>query len=82
MSVAIGTPMRLPEHPRPPVFGGSGADQLFTIAVSEIGRVLRLREDPDVPSGHGFVEPVRRRTFDEYQEAIWATRSSWRRVES
>ncbi len=60
MSVAIATPMRLPTYRRPVAFGGSGGDPVFAIAVSALGPDLRLREDPDVPSGHGFVEPVHR----------------------
>ena len=81
MSASLGDPMRLPRHRRPPEFGGSGPDPVFAIDLAALGPDLGWRSDPDGPLGHGFVEPVRRMPFSEYQEALWATRSRWRRVD-
>lgn len=81
MSVAIGAAHFLPEHRRPTNLGGSGADPVFMIEAGELGPDLRVRADEDGPSGHGFVEPVFRMGFDDYQEAIWASRPGWQRVD-
>ena len=81
MSASLGDPMLLPIHRRPPEFEGTGADAVFSIEVLELGPDLRWREDPDGPSGHGFVEPVRTMPFKDVQESIWATRARWRRVD-
>jgi hypothetical protein len=82
MSASIGDPEHLPLHRRPAAFGGSGADPVFSIDVSDLGEDLRWRADPDGPLGHGLLEPVRRMPFNEYQEALWATRARWRRVDA
>ena len=81
MSASSGDPLLLPEHRRPPSFGGTGRDPVFAIEVSDIGADLRRRDDPDGPSGHGFLEPVRRMPFSEYQIALWASRPNWHRVD-
>ena len=79
MSASSGQPDNLPTHRRPPAFGGTGPDPIFAIRHGDLGHDLRWREDPAGPSGHGFLEPVRRMLFSEYQEALWATRSGWQR---
>lgn len=81
MSVSSGSPQNLPVHRRPSTFAGTGADPVFSIEVPEIGHDLRWRADSEGLSGHGFLEPARRMPFHEYQEALWATRSRWRRVD-
>jgi hypothetical protein len=81
MSVSLGDPMLLPVHRRPAAFDGTGVDPVFAIGVAEVGANLVWRMDPDGPSGHGFLEPLRRMPFNEYQDALWATRNSWRRVD-
>lgn len=81
MSVTFGNPTDLPIHRRPPAFGGTGSDPVYAIDVADLGADLVWRADPDGPSGHGFLEPVRRMPFNEYQEALRATRSRWQRVE-
>lgn len=72
--------MTLLAHRRPPEFGGIGRDPIFEIDFVELGPDLRWRADPEGPSGHGFVEPVRRMGFTEDQGALWATRPRWRQV--
>lgn len=81
MSLSIETPDNLPSHRRPPAFGGTGADPIFAINATDLGSDLRWRTDTDGPLGHGFVEPVRRMTFSDFQDALWASRARWRRVD-
>ena len=80
MSATLGDLGLLPHHRRPAELGGSGVDPVFAIDVDDLGPGLRWRPDPVGPSGHGFVEPVRRMPSDQYQEALWATRPRWQRV--
>lgn len=81
MSVSAGDAMALPEHRRPASHGGTGRDPIFAIEALKLGLTLRWRDDPDGPLGHGFCEPVRRMPFKEYQDALWATRPEWQRVQ-
>lgn len=81
MSATSGSPTSLPIHRRPPSLGGTGRGPVFALEVDALGANLRWRRDPDGPSGHGFVEPVRRMPFTEYQQALWATRPHWKLVE-
>lgn len=80
MSASSGGPDHLPEHRRPRAFGGTGADPVYAADVANLGGDLVWRPDPDGPLGHGFVEPVRRMPFSEYQDALWATQHAWRLV--
>jgi hypothetical protein len=80
MSIST-SPWKLPMHRRPGEFGGNGADPLFVLREQDLGPTLTVRLDDKGPSSHGFVEPVRTMTFDEYQAAIWATRRSWKRLD-
>jgi hypothetical protein len=78
MSVAPDSPMNLPAHRRPPEYGGTGKDPAWVLDVAELGNELVYREDPLMPGVHGFIEPVRRMTFDAYQDALLRTRGAWR----
>lgn len=80
MSVSPDDPRNLPPHRRPPGFGGTGLDQVFTIREADLGSDLVYRADPANPSRHGFIEPMRPMTFQRYQVAIWATRTAWSTV--
>jgi hypothetical protein len=80
MSVAPDSIDNLPRLRRPPSHGGSGVDPVFVLSESVLGPDLYYRPDPERPAGHGFVEPARRMSFDEYQRAIWATRLAWVKV--
>lgn len=81
MSVSPNYPMNLPQHRRPPPFGGTGRDPVFVIDDGDLGPALRHRPDPDGPSVHGFVEPRATMSFEDYQAAIWGTRESWTKVD-
>jgi hypothetical protein len=77
LSVSPESPVYLPTHRRPPEFGGTGNDDVWFIAVNDLGPSLLYRPDPANPAGHGFVEPARRMTAEEYQQALAATRGAW-----
>lgn len=77
MSAALGDPNLLPIHRRPPALAGTGKDPVFAMGIDMVGADLQWRDDVGGPAGHGFVEPVRRMTAHEYQQALWATRAHW-----
>jgi hypothetical protein len=77
MSVAPHTPRNLPPHRRPPEFGGSGRDPVFGIDTENLGQDLAYRPDPANPGGHGFIEPSRPMSQDDYQTALHGTRPLW-----
>jgi hypothetical protein len=79
LSVSPDDPMHLPYFRRPPEFHGTGKDPLWKIETSMLGPDLVYRPDPADPT-HGFIEPRRAMTFDDYQSAIAATCTSWRKV--
>ncbi len=70
----------LQPHRRPPEFGGTGKDPVFEIETNELPEELRYRPDPADPEGHGFVEPARRMSFEEYQQLLHSTLDLWRAV--
>lgn len=82
LSVSPLSPHRLPEHRRPPEFGGRGKDPVWSLNSEELPPVLRYRPDDDDPENHGTIEPVERMTLDAYQEALEVTRSAWALVEN
>jgi hypothetical protein len=80
MSVTPDDPSRLPPHARPQRLGGLGRLPIFGLETDRLGEPLAYRSDPAKPDRHGFVEPSRRMSFDDYQAAIAATRPSWTEV--
>lgn len=80
MSVAPDDPKHIFHPLRPVALGGGGKHPAYGIDSDDLGPLLRFRRDPDDPVNHGFVEPSRPMSFDEYREAIQATAASWRRV--
>jgi hypothetical protein len=81
MSVAPDDPLLLPIIRRPPGFGGTGRDPVWMIDEADLGADLVYRPDPN-RAGHGFVEPSRPMTLDEYQHALAATQPHWVMVTS
>jgi hypothetical protein len=73
--------MNLPAWRRPPELQGVGKDPVWSIAEVELGPDLYYRPD-SARSGHGFVEPSRPLTLDEYQHALVQTQGRWQKVES
>jgi hypothetical protein len=77
MSVAPDSAANLPSHRRPPEHGGTGKDPVWEIGTADLGEALVYHEDPVQPGVHGFVEPSRRMTLEEYERALAATREAW-----
>lgn len=74
MSVSRGSPFSLPDHRRPPEFGGEGKDPVWRIQEHQLGGKLRLRMDSRT---HGLVEPATKMCLAEYEKALEETRPSW-----
>jgi hypothetical protein len=81
MSVSPDDPMRLPAFRRPPAMGGTGKDPVFCISEECLGQSLRYRPDPQRPNEHGFIEPSKPMTLDEFQKALADTVRSWKSTE-
>jgi hypothetical protein len=79
MSVSPDDPQKLPYFRRPPQFGGTGKDPVWTIRDEELGPDLCYRPDPNRPD-HGFIEPARPMPLSEYQQALARTQPLWRKV--
>jgi hypothetical protein len=74
MSVAPDGPMHLPDHRRPPNFGGTGKDPVWEIAIDSLGNDLIFRQDKP---NHGLVEPAREMSIDEFQQALAGLAPKW-----
>lgn len=79
ISVTPGDPHALPRHRLPTALGGTGKDPLWWIGAEGLGMELTYRPDPAQPTRHGFIEPAREMTFNQYQQALADTRRIWRR---
>ncbi len=51
---------------------------MWEIGTAELGEDLAHREDPLQPDVHGFIEPRRSLSLDEFERALEATRGAWR----
>jgi hypothetical protein len=76
MSVSPDRAENLPQHRRPPRFGGTGKDGVYVIGSTAMGPNLVYRPDPLAPK-HGFVEPAQRQSLYSYQQALCLTRKNW-----
>lgn len=74
MSVAPDSPMNLPEHRRPPKFGGSGKDPVWEISIDELGVDLVFYQDK---AKHGLFEPARETSMDDFQQALADLAPKW-----
>jgi len=77
MSVSPPPPENLSPWRRPPEFGGTSKDTLWELDTDQLPDALRYRPDPDNPDAHGFIEPSRPMTFEEYQRALHGSRGLW-----
>jgi RHS repeat-associated protein len=80
VSVSPGSPTNLPEFRRPPEFGGTGKDPVWTINERDLPDGLSYRPDPANPTGHGLLEPSRSMALSDYQQLLEVTRPGWSRV--
>lgn len=76
LSVTPDDPMQLPLIRRPSNFGGRGRDPVWMIDETDLGTDLVYRTDPN-RAAHGFIEPSRTMTLDDYQQVLAATQSRW-----
>ncbi len=74
MSVVPDNPMDLPDHRRPPRFGGTGKDPLWGIDTAALGVDVIFRQDKPT---HGLLEPVREMSLGEFQQALADLASKW-----
>lgn len=74
MSVVPQDPAYLPRHRRPASLGGIGIDPVWKIGSDDLGPNLQFRQDS---ATHGFVEPKRPMTLQEYQDALAKTQGKW-----
>lgn len=77
MSVSPNTPAHIAEDRRPRELGGRGKDPAWALDLRLLDSRLRYRPDPDHPKRHGFIEPSRTMSFEEFQEVLAATRPHW-----
>ena len=81
MSVAMPPKDNLPPHRRPPRHGGSDKKiALYKLETDDLPDELQERIDPYNSERHVFIEPARVMSFEEYQQALHATRTLWQRV--
>jgi hypothetical protein len=74
MSVAPDTAMNLPDHRRPPNFGGTGKDPVWGITIDSLGNDLIFHQDKP---NHGLFEPAREMSIDEFQQALADLAPRW-----
>jgi len=77
MSVSPLPPDNLPDHRRPPEFGGTGKDLIWELETDNLPNGLSYRPDPAAPERHGFIEPSSLMSFEDYQGALRSTRALW-----
>lgn len=77
LSVAPGVPSNLPDHRRPPQFGGTGKDPVWEIDADSLGGDVAFRQDKPT---HGLFEPAREMSIDEFQEALADLASRWVKI--
>jgi RHS repeat-associated protein len=77
VSVSPHSPTNLPQHRRPPEFGGTGRDPVWRIGSANLPEGLTYRPDPHNPGGHGFIEPSRPMSISEYQNLLASSQGTW-----
>jgi hypothetical protein len=82
ISVALPPASNLPPHRRPPKHEGDDPSyEVYELETNDLPDELRARVDPRGPTRHVFIEPAWEMSFEEYQQALHATRSLWRLVQ-
>lgn len=74
MSVALDDPANLPNHRRPPRFGGTGKDPVWEITIDRLGVDLIFGQGRPT---HGLFEPAREMSIDEFQRALAVLAPMW-----
>ncbi|WP_277751459.1 RHS repeat domain-containing protein, partial [Pectobacterium polonicum] len=65
----------LPNHRKPPEFGGTGKDPVWELDTSDLGK--DLKHVPDSRT-HGTIQPSRTMSVEEYQRALASTKGKWK----
>jgi hypothetical protein len=78
LSVSPDDPLNLPYFRRPPEFQGTGQDPVWVFESNQLGADLYYRADPS-HAGHGFIEPTRTMTLDEFEQAIIGIQKLWQK---
>jgi hypothetical protein len=79
MSVTPDDRDGLPQFLTPQALGGTGKNPVWEITSADLGPDLAYRPDPR-SSTHGLIEPAREMAFQEYVEALCATKSQWKPI--
>ncbi|MGH7139418.1 MAG: hypothetical protein ACREHD_27045 [Pirellulales bacterium] len=79
LSVSPHHPTNLPYFRCPRQWGGTGKDPVWAIDSSLLGADMIYRPDPNSRT-HGFIEPSKPMTLDDFQKALAATQSFWQRL--
>lgn len=77
MSVSPPPPQNLQKHRRPPEYSGTGRDPIWEMETDELPDGLIYRPDPGRPDEHGFVEPDRVMSLEDYRRLLHGTREFW-----
>ena len=81
MSVGMPQTDNLPPHRRPRRCGGTDKKiELYVLETEDLPDELQARIDPYNSERHAFLEPARAMSFEDYQQALHATRTLRRRV--
>ncbi len=71
----------IPPHRLPPKHGGDDPKyEVYELETDDLPDELRCRPVPHNQARHVFIEPAWEMTFEEYQEALHATRGLWHPV--
>jgi hypothetical protein len=77
MSVAPDRPDNLHPLRRPRFLGGTGKDPVWWIDIILLGDDLQFRTDSTT---HGLIEPARAMSLNEFQNALEATKTYWKKL--
>ncbi len=76
MSVAPD-PYVLASHRRPPEFGGTGKDPVWSIDTDKLGPDLKYTQDSET---HGLIQPSDTMALEDYRAALANTQDDWTKV--
>ena len=71
---AAPSPQGLPDHRRPPEYGGTGKDPVWKLDLKDIDPDLKYV--PDSPT-HGTIQPARPMSLETYQNKLKAMADKW-----
>jgi hypothetical protein len=78
MSASPPPPTNLPEHRRPPTYGGTGKDPVWELETEDLPAELVYTPDSKDPKRHGLIGPSETMSIDDYLTSLYETRNLWR----